>query len=231
MYYYNIMDQVFKTLNEIKEKFKDLPREKKMEILKYSQSELNKDIKDLNVKIGLSRYGGNGLFATRDFEMGEIVTKYQPYLILDKKENSVLVPSFDLFNKLNDDEKKKTIVKFLKEYDDYIINIGDDIHIYGNPHSISNQNYLGHMTNDKGYHPNKIYKKELCNTFYDAVFLIANKPIKKGDELTTAYGKKYWYDNNNDNINGSRHLRIKKALKHKRQKTQLHYTNNMDVVE
>jgi len=85
--------------------------------------------------------------------------------------------------------------------------------------------YLGHLINDNNYNSHKIYtnNKHNCScslnsyelttdSFKDnrAVVIKAIKNIKPGDELFLMYGKKYWYNANNENI--SRHLKIKNSL-------------------
>ena len=73
-----------------------------------------------------------------------------------------------------------------------------------------NKCYLGHIPNDRAYHPQKTYKPSLNNCEFQGLNVVSLRDIKAGEEIFVTYGKDYWY--NEDDIKKiSRHNQIKKS--------------------
>ena len=204
------------TTYRINKQFNEIPREEKLKLLVKIQQQTEIKKKNEDVEIKPSKYGGNGIFAKRSFKPGEIITKYSPYIIFDKKTSSIFIPT-------SEGATSETGSNYMKNNEDYLLNIGDDILLFGNPNWIHNEDFLGHLPNDAGYNPRKIYR-DFSNSQFNFIFVIASKDIKKGEEITAYYGAPYWFNTRSKN-KPSRHLEIKQNKK------QLHYTNNIDIVE
>ena len=197
---YNLM----KTMDYINKNFNEKPREDKIKLLVKIQEQTDIIKKNKDVEIKPSKHGGRGIFAKRSFKIGDIITKYSPYIIFDKKASSIFIPKSAGATVENGQD-------FMKKYDDYLLNMGDDILLFGNPDWIQNEDFLGHMPNDRGYNPRKIYR-DISNSQFNFIFVVASKDIRKGEEITTYYGKDYWYNKRKEKKQ-SRHLEIKQSMK------------------
>ncbi len=203
MSYINIINQ---KILEVNEKINKLPKEEFLKCAvnhqRMSSCEKNSD----NVLIGKSRIknGGNGIFAKKDFAAGDIICLYQPYIIVDKKNKKVM--------SLNKENYSWNSI--IDKYGDYMLNLENDVSVFGNPDFSKNKDYLGHMPNDRGYSPFKIYNENFNNGFFSFLYLIASKPIKKNSEIFISYGRDYWYKPHKSIPGGtSRHLYIKKNIR------------------
>tara|TARA_R110002020_G_scaffold195424_2_gene396412 strand:- start:1248 stop:1853 length:606 start_codon:yes stop_codon:yes gene_type:complete len=195
---------LMKTTNYINKNFNEKSREDRIKLLVKIQQQTQMIKKNEDIEIKPSKYGGRGIFTKREYKTGDIITKYSPYIIFDKKDSSIFIPN----------SAKATVEtgpKIMKKYDDYLLNMGDDILLFGNPNWIQNEDYLGHMPNDRGYNPRKIYR-DLSNSQFNFIFVVATRDIRKGEEITTYYGKNYWFNPRKEG-KPSRHLEIKQSMK------------------
>jgi len=202
----NYDDIIRKRISEITFKINNLPKEKYFECMVNHQQNSTILKESENVYISKSRIknAGNGIFAKRDFNAGDIICLYSPHIIVDKDSRKVVTL----------DKEMKTWTDIVDKYGTYLLNLEKNISVFGNPDFVRNQDYLGHMPNDRGYSPFKIYNEKFNNGFFCFLYLIASKPIKKDTEVFISYGSDYWYKPHKS-IPGStsRHLYIKKNIK------------------
>lgn len=154
----------------------------------------NKKIIRGHIEIKESPLGGLGVFATNDIPKNTLVTRY-PINFLMNNETRAVTACPDLYSDLSS----------LQNCEDYVmkITIPDSNTTYsaiGDPQYKDNDDFLGHMLNDKAFKKGKnIYNTEdnNCESFGLEIYTI--RDVKKGSELTHSYGKEYWFDKN---ING-----------------------------
>jgi hypothetical protein len=157
-----------------------------------------------NVEIRKSKIHGNGVFAKKDIEESDLITFYPVDILQLYIGNDESTLRFS--NKYIDSNRSDSynIFNNLKSYK---FNCNNRNAIIGDPRFIDNANYLGHMINDSMNHnkskksrnlyKNSSQKKSNCNfhnmTPYELfVPIIANKNIKKDEELFVSYGVQYW---------------------------------------
>jgi len=144
------------------------------------------------VYIMKSNIHGLGVFANKDFEKGETITRYPAHYIYKLNQYSI----FNINLKHNDNFK------------DYRYDLDDNISIIGDPRFINNMSLVGHICNDGYKHNfetnnkknrNKYNKKakEYNNSIYlpsdDGIInIVSFKNIKKDEEILVAYGFNYW---------------------------------------
>lgn len=175
---------------QIKHRNKDVLLHQKINL------EMNKvEIKTSNIK-------GDGVFAKKDIQIGEIITFYPADMLVDKNNNISLYN-----NKYTLDEIK------IKEMSPYMIYIDCDQVMIGHPTNKDNMTYVGHMINDgvkitknmkTEYYremtfqtANCTFDKILCMTGEVCTIAIkAIKNISKGEELHIEYGYNYWIGGN-----------------------------------
>ena len=142
----------------------------------------------LEIKESKIKGTGNGLYTTKFIPKNSLVTYYSPTYIISG-DNKIYTD-----NKIITD--KVIIMDILKTYGEYSIKYYNT-KIIGLPGYRSNK-YLGHLINDKGYKPGKIYKPHLNNCTFNCkkgLAILSTRDIKKGEELYVTYGKNYWYSN------------------------------------
>lgn len=132
-----------------------------------------------------------GVFANKDFEAGETITRYPAHYIFKLNQYSI-------FNiNLNPTDNFK----------DYSYELDDNIIINGDPRFIHNMTLIGHICND-GYKHNfetntkknrnkynkkaKEYNNSAFVTCNEIINIVAFKNIKKDEEILAAYGFNYW---------------------------------------
>lgn len=147
-----------------------------------------------------SKIHGVGVFANKDFDIGEAITIYPAHYIFKVNEYSI----FNIENELT--------CNFM----DYRYDIDNNISIIGNPDLKNNMMLVGHLCND-GYKHNftisnkknkKLYNtksKYANNSTYlkcdnDIVNIISIKKIKKDEEICVSYGFNYWLRYNSELI-------------------------------
>lgn len=199
------MEIINNVIKDIDEQINSLPREDFLNCVVQHQKLSTIDVdnsENVYLKKSNLKNAGNGVFAKKNFNPGDIICFYPPYIIVDKESKKIC----------SLDKEKKTYKEIMAEYGDYMLNLKQDIAVFGNPDFIRNKNYLGHMPNDRGYSPFKIYNDKFNNGFFSFLFLICSKPIKKDKEIYISYGTKYWY-NIHPLLKTSRHLKIKTDIK------------------
>ena len=177
------MDDHIKIINIIKKidkEINNLPKKEFIELIIKHQnlSSVKGESENIYKKKSNLKNAGNGIFAKKDFNVGDIICMYQPYTILDKDDNHVITL----------DKDRKNYSEILKCYGDYMLNLKHNISLFGNPDYCMNEHYLGHMPNDRGYSPFKRYNDKFNNGFFSFLYLIASKPIKKNQEIFISYG-------------------------------------------
>ncbi len=173
---------------------------------KYLQNKT--ELEELSVKQSKLKNAGQGLFTNIDIPKNNIICFYPVKLMQDLEfpdlfyKDGVAEPFTPELNKKN---------KQLIYNSDYNIQL-HPFRIITDDYIPDNQIYLGHIANDRGYHPEKTYKPQLNNCRFEGMNLVSCKDIKAGEELFTTYGKNYWFNDNHldkDIIIPSRHKQIK----------------------
>lgn len=151
------------------------------------------------VRIGPSTIegAGRGLFATMDCQPGDLLTCYPGDVLLHKTGLTGLPEYLK-----QDDQRLRLLLK------SYCVGVTDDYAIMGLPERDDNVAYAGHFINDGVTKPPTCeaeledYMKE-SQAVENCDFLplenlhmvaLANRHIKKGDEIFTFYGPVYWMD-------------------------------------
>ncbi len=165
-------------------------KEKYQKYFNISNPLYNNDYSDIYIK--KSKIHGLGVFANKDFNKGEAITRYPAHYIYKLNQ----YPIFNINLKPNDNFK------------DYTYELDDNIAINGHPKFINNLSLVGHICNDGYKHNfetnnkknrNKYNKKNKIHN--NAMFLenkdniiqvVSFKNIKKDEEILVAYGFNYW---------------------------------------
>lgn len=149
----------------------------------------------LDIYIKKSKINGLGVFANKDFNKGELITRYPAHYIYKLNQYSI----FNIDLELN------------TNYIDYRMDLSDNIAIIGHPKLIHNMTLVGHICNDGYKHNFKTNNKKNRNKYnkkakeynnstffpYDEVITImSGKKIKKDEEILVSYGFNYWLNQN-----------------------------------
>lgn len=168
----------------------------------------NEEISELSIKQSKLKNGGNGLFTNVPIPKDNVICFYPAKLIQDLE-----FP--DLFYKDGDEKpftpEPNTENKNLIYNSDYNI-VMYPFRIITDNYIPNNKVYVGHILNDRAYHPDKTYKPHLNNCRYEGMHVVSTRDIKAGEELYITYGKQYWYkdkENEDGEFVPSRHNKIK----------------------
>ena len=93
---------------------------------------------------------------------------------------------------------------------DNIMGLTENFNIIADPQQKNDLRLVGHKVNDCCYDGTETYPSNEPNCVFYLLDIVACKDIKKGEELSIAYGKNYWYDVIDEN--GSRHDILKKIM-------------------
>jgi len=125
---------------------------------------------------------GSGLFADKDFEVGDLITEFIGNIVHD-----------DSARKLADEGRATHIVS--AKYGNLNLDGSASLRL---PHGLGG----GHFANDGRFHPvegmpapgtnAKQFWREDKSMAITRVFLVATRPIEAGDEIFTTYGEEYW---------------------------------------
>jgi hypothetical protein len=97
----------------------------------------------------------------------------------------------------------------LHKYEDFAMNIYDGFTILGCPQYSTDSRFRGHKINDLSYTDSEVYDDSNCNSEFHLLDIIANKDIKKGEEISVRYGENFWF-NPLDETERTRHSEINK---------------------
>lgn len=153
-----------------------------------------------SAEVRKSKVHGKGVFATKDIKKDEIITFYPVDILQLPVNNEGSVCSFSDRYKSKYGKIINPNVEYYKYY------CSDNVVIIGDPTFTNNNNYLGHMINDISTHDktnksikayNKIADSANCDFVEpddDNLFLpvLANRDIRKDEELFVSYGPQYW---------------------------------------
>lgn len=145
------------------------------------------------VEVRPSSIHGNGVFATRNINVGEFITFYPGDVLLyepeDKNSKVARYWSERYIFKHN-----CNIDKIYEEVsNDYWCKVDNCYSLWGDPSFIDKPCYIGHIINDA---PD--LKPEKCNSQFHilkngmGVAICSIKPIKKDEEILLSYGPTYW---------------------------------------
>lgn len=154
---------------------------------------------------------GRGLFATNHIKKGDFITMY---------------PIHQLGHRLEEDTWQiRSHGSATQTYEDYSLNINDNLRIFGDPNLTSNQMFLGHMVNDPVLDLEEKDPLQLavryfiaCKARANATFYRLEEPwigiqavrdIKPGEEILVPYSLPYW-----EKKTGIKMEEIDKAIKH-----------------
>lgn len=159
------------------------------------------------VTVKPSKIHGNGVFAKRDIQKGELLTFYPGDKVNFAPNKDSHIDGHKAFvfwskrmeNKYGHDECINV------DLGDYKFDIDDRWIVYGDPSFTDDASYLGHLIND-GAKPNdnpksiqiycKISKVKANCDFRDLkslhLAIVATKDISAGEELFISYGVRYW---------------------------------------
>ena len=150
---------------------------------------------------------GNGVFAKRDIDEGELITLYpgDAVLIDNHKENddAVMAVMFGSHIKQEDRSFDRVTTTFARSYE---MEINDNTSIIGDPNLGDYAAYLGHFMNDGASlasfdeYSRERYSRESLSKCNAAVLVfegahmgaVATKRIPKGEEVFLSYGEGYW---------------------------------------
>ena len=166
-------------------------KEKYQKYFNISNPLYNNDYSD--VYIMKSNIHGLGVFANKDFEEGEAITRYPAHYIFKLNQ----YPIFNINLKPN------------YNFKDYSYDYSDDnITINGDPIFINNMSLVGHICNDGYKHNFKTINKKNRNKYNkkaieynNSIFfpcgdriinIVSVKNIKKDEEILVSYGFNYW---------------------------------------
>jgi SET domain-containing protein len=140
-----------------------------------------------------------GVFANKDFEKGETITRYPAHYIYKLNEYTI----YSITDRIPDNTNNGY---------DYGINLDDGVFIIANPKFKDDMTLIGHICNDGFKHDfqtdnknnrNKYNKqsKEYNNSVFlecdnSIINIVADKKIKKNEEILVSYGFKYWLNKN-----------------------------------
>ena len=186
----------------------NLSKEEILEIFLKNQKFMNQEYKekDLIIKESKLKYGGEGLFTNKFIPKDSIICQYPLDIIFDIDNPNIYYENGDKVKEEYSEERKKEI-----DFGDYKL-FTYPIMIIGLKGRKKNEMFCGGYLNDRGYHPNKIYKETLNNCRTEGISIVANRNIKKNEELYFSYGKSYWYEKK-PHIKETRHQKIKNYLK------------------
>jgi SET domain-containing protein len=158
-------------------------KEKYQKYFNISNPLYNNDYSDIYIK--KSEIHGLGVFANKDFNKGEAITRYPAHYIYKLNQ----YPIFNINLKPNDNFK------------DYRYDLDDNIVINGHPKFINNMSLVGHICNDGYKHNFETNNKKNRNKYNNSTFLpcddriiniVSFKNIKKDEEILVPYGFNYW---------------------------------------
>ena len=161
--------------------------------------------------VGPSQIHGTGVFATKDIEVGEIITMYPPHLCKFIVNNDRHVNGHQMLVYKSAGTPLQYYEDYCgsetKELDSYEHMFGSQYSIIGHPLMIDDSNCLAHMINDgakefstkhKYFQSSHLHSNsQMFGVDNVVIGLMANKPIKAGDEIISTYGYEYWMTNLN----------------------------------
>lgn len=169
-----------------------------------------------DIKISKSTKHGLGVFATKNIPKGVIITLYP----IDAFQ---LLEDDDEYHYVYQNNNDKFISNYGEYLNIYTLSgnssLVGEFGITGDPNKINNKLFIGHMINDSignCYQNIPLSELESNNDLTDSIinkyscmenincslemlpdiplaYVITERDIKKGEELLTSYGEKYWY--------------------------------------
>lgn len=162
-----------------------------------------------NAYVSESQIAGNGVFARRDLEAGDIITIYPAdlaYVDDNKSEEKKTLMNERLFNTYfyNQEVNATALFERTKNWvKEYALRLSDEIIISGCPRFTNNPSYIGHIVNDsqritdssqiESYEANKSETSNATFIIHNNIaFVVATKSIKQDEEVLAPYGTAYW---------------------------------------
>lgn len=157
------------------------------------------------VEIRSSPVHDRGVFAKRDIKKGELVTFYPGDSVVFKiyeETNHDNMTHQAMISMMNFDMQFYT-ESFLNRYR---FNVNEEYYIVGNPNHILDNAYIGHIINDGAILDDKndtrkytMETRVKCNVGAISLqglhmAIVANRDIKKDEEIFMPYGAEYWRD-------------------------------------
>jgi SET domain-containing protein len=205
----HVIDDKVEDLLDVEEAICNDKEKAKEEILKYClghQKLMNQDQKllknELEIKKSKLKHGGLGLFSNVFIPKDNILSFYPIDILQDLEDPDTFYENGEKVKKEFTEENKRIIYN-----GDYNITM-PPYRIIALEGKKENELYHGHFLNDRAYHPKKSYKPELNNCRYEALHIVSNRDIQKGEELYVTYGESYWF-HKKEGIEYSRHEKIK----------------------
>ena len=150
------------------------------------------------VQVKPSNIHGNGVFATKDIKIGELITFYPGNIV-------ECYPNKDRFKDGHYTLNYRGLNNIKRGDNNYAFDVSDEYTIFGDKDFKTDPNYMGHLINDgakSNLDPESIpiYIKistQMANCDFHKikdlhVAIIATKNINKGEELLITYGPSYW---------------------------------------
>jgi len=143
---------------------------------------------ELEVKPSKLKGGGKGLFTNVSIPKDNILCFYPcdiiqdtitPHIFYKNGEKTLLEHNAENIKKVEDG--------------DYNIRI-EQYRVVSDESTKKNELYCGNFINDRAYHPKKAYKPVLNNCRFEAMNIVSNRKINKGEELYVTYSAGYWYN-------------------------------------
>lgn len=151
---------------------------------------------------------GRGLFASRDFDRGEILTCYAGDVLItasmdaDDSETETIIWGAHVNETLRLDDNR-----LISTMSGYILQVSQDRAIAGLPLLDQDSAYLGQFANDGGRPPRcesqissyVLESYELANAMHQPLLgchmvTVATRSIREGEEILVTYGPEYWME-------------------------------------
>jgi hypothetical protein len=151
------------------------------------------------VEVRPSNLAGRGVFATAPCQAGDRLTLYPNHLVLWFPQGRANGDTLRVFHR----HGYPDVGKIVDAYDAYRILVYPDVDLIGLPTDTDDRRFLGHMVNDRaggGPVDAQTYATRAANdnnaSFWvapdGALWVVANRNIAAGCEITVTYGAAYW---------------------------------------
>lgn len=180
-----ILDEREKREEELGEKMVEEEEEKELERKKNKKKKTQKEEKfdkmatignGVEVRTSTIANSGNGLFATRDFEKNEPITRYEGEIISKKDAE-----------KLEKQKKNSHFISYQAQHS-VIVGLNDPTISQGR----GGASFANDGKRDERYPYNAVFDSTEQSEVVKVIFLKALVPIKNGQEIFVNYGNTYW---------------------------------------
>jgi len=161
------------------------------QILAATNEKTEYDERPCEIRESSAEGAGEGLFATRDIEMGEYITTYPVcWVVVTEDGKRSYATCQDIYE--NYEELVKQDDYLNDKCGNYSVGLFEDFTVLADPDVRYDNRLFGHMINDLSVEGEESYDIEKRNVAFSFLDIHAVKNIKKGEELSICYGQDYW---------------------------------------